>query len=393
MPNISQFFKGDTRKKNRKIFVGPSSNVTWTAPPSTTEVDVHVWGGGGDGHTSSAAKNAGGGGGYVGNTFAVVGGSTVVISCGAPGGTSTAVVTNPNGPSTLTATGGYPGYSPTPAPNYGVGGSGSHSLHPAEPTAYVFTANGGNSRVTSLKSTPQCTNSAGGGGAGFIYGPGGDSGSVPTNVPDNGQHPTAPGNQGQGGGGFRGDGGWAGRGQPSFPYKEVGGAGGGFMPADGNGARPEPGAGNGVNFGGAGIDGRYMVYSQLGQSDSGGSDWFYLEDINGMGGSSGQHMLSVTSSPTGIQYRSEMFANKGLAGGGGAGAQPQMSFGGPGNGGPGKGGDGGIFGGGGGGTGNGTDYRAGNGGLAGGGGGGRGTDHPQPTIAGLGGAGCVILYW
>tara|TARA_B100000085_G_scaffold257255_1_gene258418 strand:- start:83 stop:493 length:411 start_codon:yes stop_codon:yes gene_type:complete len=136
-----------------------------------------------------------------------------------------------------------------------------------------------------------------------------------------------------------------------------------------------------------------MVYSQLGQSESGSSDWFYLEDINGMGGSSGQHMLSVTSSPTGIQYRSEMFANKGLAGGGGAGAQPQMSFGGPGNGGPGKGGDGGIFGGGGGGTGNGTDYRAGNGGLAGGGGGGRGTDHPQPTIAGLGGAGCVILYW
>ena len=31
MSNISQFFKGDTRKKNRKIFVGPGSNVTWTA--------------------------------------------------------------------------------------------------------------------------------------------------------------------------------------------------------------------------------------------------------------------------------------------------------------------------------------------------------------------------
>ena len=82
--SIFQFFKGDTRKKIGKFFVGPSSNVTWTAPPSTTEVDVHVWGGGGDGNTSSAAKNAGGGGGYVGNTFAI-GGSTVVISCGAPG--------------------------------------------------------------------------------------------------------------------------------------------------------------------------------------------------------------------------------------------------------------------------------------------------------------------
>jgi len=51
------------------------------------------------------------------------------------------------------------------------------------------------------------------------------------------------------------------------------------------------------------------------------------------------------------------------------------------------------FGGGGGASADGTEFRAGNGGLAGGGGGGRGTDHPQPTIAGLGGAGCVILYW
>ena len=76
MSNISQFFKGDTRKKNRKIFAG-NQTVIWTAPSQTSEVDVHVWGGGGNGSTSASAKFAGGGGGYTGNTFVVGAGTTI----------------------------------------------------------------------------------------------------------------------------------------------------------------------------------------------------------------------------------------------------------------------------------------------------------------------------
>ena len=51
----------------------------------------------------------GGGGGYVGNTFAVVGGtSTVVVSCWCSlRAHSTATITKSNGPSALTATGAY----------------------------------------------------------------------------------------------------------------------------------------------------------------------------------------------------------------------------------------------------------------------------------------------
>ena len=118
MSNISQFFKGDTRKKNRKIFAGKQT-VVWTAPSQTSEVDVHVWGGGGDGSAHPSAKHGGGGGGYTSNTFVVGAGSTILISVGSTASSSAATITNPVGVSTLTSTGGYPSYNPTPSPIIG----------------------------------------------------------------------------------------------------------------------------------------------------------------------------------------------------------------------------------------------------------------------------------
>ena len=220
MSNISQFFKGDTRKKNRKIFVGPSSNVTWTAPPSTTEVDVHVWGGGGDGHTSSAAKNAGGGGGYVGNTFAVIGGTTVVISCGAHWGNIHCSSYESK----------WCFYINFPLVDIQVTLLHQHLimvrvdlvviLYTQQNQLRMYLLQMVEIRVTSLKSTPQCVNGAGG----VVL----DSYMVLVEIVDQihltfqitAPHPTAPANQGQGGGGFEVtvDGGF--RGPTSFQYKE-----------------------------------------------------------------------------------------------------------------------------------------------------------------------------
>jgi|TARA_Y100000022_G_scaffold165591_1_gene149909 hypothetical protein len=393
MSNISQFFKGDTRKKNRKIFIGPSSNVTWTAPPNTSEIDVHVWGGGGHGggqQSNNAFRQGGGGGGYTSNTFVVIGGSTVVVSVGATAGTSTAVITNPVGVSTLTSTGGTPGYPGEPAPNRGNGGSGSHTLHPAEPTAYVFTANGGDGRTSLPANAPSSVQGgsypSGGGGAGFIYGPGGHGGQIPKSVYPS---PIFPSNykthSGTGGGGIRGNGGF-GRAYEPPTNSGVGGGGGGFM--DGGQAGTQTVEGQ-LALGGAGLDGQKM---SNGMDDTMLSvdSWFYLEDIQGYGGSSGSTW--VFNSPSPGSYPEVHYARPGLAGGGGGGAPSDDNptalnrvIG---------GGDGGIFGGGGGGS---DNSWGGRGGFAGGGGGGRyvnSTDHiGGSNFSGAGGMGIIIIYY
>ena len=134
------------------------------------------------------------------------------MSAGATAGTSTAVITNPNGPSTLTATGGVPGGPYSPSPTRGNGGSGSHSLHPAEPTAYVFTASGGHARNSGPEWPAPVRNEhapSGGGGAGFIYGPGGNGGYVPNHYGP--QYPSIPSQKlaaSPGGGGIKGNGGF-----------------------------------------------------------------------------------------------------------------------------------------------------------------------------------------
>ena len=394
MSNISQFFKGDTRKKNRKIFLGPGSNVTWTAPPSTSEIEVHVWGGGGHGGAGSPGegKEGGGGGGYVGNTFQVIGGSTVVVSAGATANTSTAVITNPNGPSTLTATGGTPGGPYVPAPTRGNAGSGSYSLHPAEPTAYVFTASGGHSRNSGpdWPAPVQAENApSGGGGAGFIYGPGGNGGYVPNHFGP--QYPAIPSQKlsaSPGGGGIKGRGGFTLAASP-FPNGAggIGGAGGGFMDGDDAGF---DNTWSQLAFGGAGISGRFMG-SKGEMSGTDNDTWFYLEDIDGIGGSSGSDFVFTGNpgNPTPEWDHPEVkYAKNGLAGGGGAGAPST-------NGvyvrnGRLQGGHGGIFGGGGGGGSNGI---GGNGGYGGGGGGGAFSSFHSDAFSGKGGAGIVIIYY
>lgn len=391
MSNISQFFKGDTRKKNRKIFVGPSSNVTWTAPPSTSEIEVHVWGGGGHGGAASPGEGheGGGGGGYVGNTFQVVGGSTVVVSAGAAAGTSTAVITNPNGASTLTATGGVPGGPYAPEPTRGNAGSGSYSLHPAEPTVCVFTASGGVSRNSGpdWPQSQRCYNApSGGGGAGFIYGPGGNGGVVPGYFAP--QYPSGlPSSQlraSPGGGGIKGDGGYALAVSP-YPFAPggIGGAGGGFMNGDHGGL---DGCRSQIAFGGAGISGRFMTKEGTISGNNSVDAWFYLEDIDGIGGSSGSDFKRFGNpSP---EYPQVTYAKNGLAGGGGAGfpSNNNLSV----NYGRIQAGHGGIFGGGGGGGSNGI---GGNGGFGGGGGGGRYSSFGNYSFSGEGGSGIVIIYY
>ena len=393
MSNISQFFKGDTRKKNRKIFAGNQS-VIWTAPPNASEVDVHVWGGGGHGSSGGPGNGegqaGGGGGGYTGNTFIVGAGTTIGVSVGATAGTSTATITNPIGVSTLTSTGGNPG-NPS-SPNRGEGGAGSYNLHPSEPTDYIFTANGGDAALYAFPPSapsPIRTQSwpTGGGGAGFIYGPGGNSGHIPGPLysPNIYGNPVTPKKAVgcPGGGGFRGHGGFSLGFDPPFA-NACGGAGGGFMPGSSAGNQDSHRT---YVYGGAGISGFSMAPGH--RDNLPDVEWFYLEDIQGYGGAGGYDELDGGSPGSGpINY-----AKNGYAGGGGAGqnSQPQSFSEDRGRMG---GGDGGMFGGGGGGN---PGGMGGNGGFAGGGGGGRyptGRGSTQPTsVSGHGGEGIIIIYY
>ena len=241
------------------------------------------------------------------------------------------------------------------------------------PTDSSFTASGG----ASIKIEQADGNGCGGGGAGFIYGNGGNSGERPAAFH---QYPSTAGRGGTGGGGFKGNGGWS---RIPGPV-DCGGAGGGFMPAPIGSAGPgSPQSVQPVSYGGAGISGAFQ--SILNGATASAKNWFHLEDIDGVGGASGQVYRTGDTSTGNFIYA----ANPGYAGGGGAG-QPRFNEAGNQKGlGPMTAGHGGIFGGGGGGT---MDGGGGNGGYAGGGGGGS-KAIGGPAISGTGGEGIVILYW
>ena len=253
----------------------------------------------------------------------------------------------------------------------------------------VFTANGGSGRTAVPSNGPVSVQDgsypSGGGGAGFIYGPGGNGGQIPKSVFPS---PTFPSNYktyaGSGGGGIRGNGGFSRAYNPPANIG-VGGGGGGFM--DGGQAGTQSIEGQ-LALGGAGLDGQQM---SNGMDDTMLSvdSWFYLEDIQGYGGSSGSTW--VFNSPNPGSYPEVHYARPGLAGGGGGGAPSDNN--------PAAlnvvvgGGDGGIFGGGGGGS---DNSWGGRGGFAGGGGGGRyvnSTDHIGGDYSGAGGMGIIIIYY
>ena len=127
MSNISQFFaQRHERKKNRKIFVGPQSNITWKVPATTSEIDVHVWGGGGSAEAAGGVRyQGGGGGGYASHTnLSVSGGNLLSINVGNQANDSIVVVNTPVGISTLTGYAGGSGNNSNPYVSGGNGGAG-----------------------------------------------------------------------------------------------------------------------------------------------------------------------------------------------------------------------------------------------------------------------------
>lgn len=355
MSVVSQFYTTSStqKKQNRRIFIGPAS-VTWQVPPGVTEVEVHCWGGGGNGVTATPAPshNGGGGGGYVTHVYPVSGGTdSLSITIGGQGGTSSVNIPTQGPTSPITATGGTPGFT-------GASGSGSFSIAAGVNTSRTFAAQGGIGGRGSLT----FGSGGGGGGAGFIYGPGGNGGDL---LGD----PLIPlgTNIGAAGGGIK---------SPGFSvisrYSPLGSAGGGFLPAPATN----------TYLGGAGVSGKVnygIMPSPVGAPAVAGSflenssEWFYLDEIDGRGGS----IVYGATQGTGPQA----YIQAGAGGGGCGGSNGAIA-------GVGNGQRGGIFGGGGGGGTNnpGGGTIGGDGGFAAGGGGGAGA-------GGVGGAGIVIIYW
>lgn len=166
MSAVSQFLSsgggGGSGKINRRIFVGPQT-TTWTCPETTTLVEVHCWGGGGNG----ATPGSGGGGGYAAHEYKVNGNSVFNITVGGVGAASSVSCPSLTPTSPISATGGSPGGSTR------AGGTGTVSIGPGQPTAFTMTASGGSGAVDGGFG-------AGGGSAGFIYGPGGPGATVPS---------------------------------------------------------------------------------------------------------------------------------------------------------------------------------------------------------------------
>jgi hypothetical protein len=384
MSSISQFFKNNDRKKNRKIFAG-TQTTTWQVPSNASELEVHVWGGGGNGRAAGGAggtgqeRLGGGGGGYSSHTFVVTDVDSLSITIGSnpnaqedSGGTSTVVVTQPIGTSTLTSTGGKNGQHPSPGTS--AGGSGSISLAGGVPADSSFTACGGISRFA-ITAPLASTGASGGGGAGFIYGPGGRGGQKP-----NALYPGCPNSAGAGGGGIKGDGG----GTTSAGPQSGGGGGGGFMSASTSAGAPGAGVPGSFAIGGAGVSGQ--VQNSMGNASA--KEWFYLDEVDGVGGSSG----AVADDGFNPSIFIKESAFPGFAGGGGGGMPSTVTCNLSGMG-PLAAGNGGIFGGGGGGNGS-FGITGGAGGYAGGGGGGYASSVDGNTlVSGKGGEGIVILYW
>lgn len=125
--------------KNRLIFTGSQTNTSWPVPEGTTEVWVHVWGGGGGARGNVDCGAGGGGGGYARAAVVVTDSDTLSITVGGNGGTSS--ISSPTIPGlSVSATGGA---SAVGLATGGLGGSGSVTLSPTNPTYYCFNAPGG----------------------------------------------------------------------------------------------------------------------------------------------------------------------------------------------------------------------------------------------------------
>ena len=291
-----------SKKLNRKIFLGtePGDGVpvtyNWAAPLETTEVEIHVWGAGGRAVQTSPVNYSGGsGGGYASGVFnfnsstdslTIEVGTACTAGASGPAGISSSYVyvNQPRGTSTLIGGGAIPGVNPgTP----GVVGEGSYILAPGISTARMFTANGGSGGEEDI---------AGGGAAGFIYGPGGAGGAA------NGTGDDAFAS----GGGIRGDGTGVTDATPPFGLSVDAG---GFYPA---------GSGGGGFSGAAG--------GPPTQS------WFYLEDIAGDGSAGGAGAGERYNTPGG-PVRAGIFGGGGISNISGPGAEDAIGLGGYGGGG------------------------------------------------------------
>ena len=274
-----------SKKLNRKIFLGtePGDGVpvtyNWSAPVETTEVEIHVWGAGGRAIIGGTKNYGGSGGGYASGVFdfnsttdslTIEVGTACTSGVSGPAGinTSYVYVNQPIGVSTLIGGGAIPGADPSID---GAVGEGSYILAAGLSTSRMFTANGGAGGEGPSQSVS-------GGGAGFIYGPGG-----------NGAQLAAGDELFVSGGGIRGDG--KGASDPTPPISITVDSGG-FYPAE---------------QGGGGFSGA-----------AGGpptQSWFYLEDIAGDG--------SVGGAGAGERYDNGAI-RAGVFGGGG-GADPPSS--------------------------------------------------------------------
>lgn len=143
MSNVTQFFPGGAGGGARQIryaLTGPATQ-TWTAPPSisVSEVLVICVGGGGNGAQSgncpfspgSSSSGGGGSGAIAGYLYPVVAGTTISLTAGGVGGTSSANNPGPS-PVPISATGGSAGSQGAgcDASNPGVGGAGGVASTP-----------------------------------------------------------------------------------------------------------------------------------------------------------------------------------------------------------------------------------------------------------------------
>ena len=255
MSNISQFFKGDSRKKNRKIFHGTNNvAIYWKPPEGVTEVEVHCWGGGGAGQPRSGVSGHGGaGGGYVTHVYPVTPADHFSITVGAQAGTSSVSVPTQSPGSPISATGGE-NANTSSVP---IGGSGAYTIAAGVSTARTFKADGGNGSA----------GLGGGGAAGSPFGNG-----------RNGLY---------GGGGIGG----------AASY------GGGGTSGDGN-----------QYHGGNGKTGVSIASTEFSATSVGNDDWFYVDEILGAGGPSA---WASGNYPDPMVSQKKLGANGSAGGGGG----------------------------------------------------------------------------
>lgn len=173
MSNITQFFNttgSNGGRTKREHFVGPAS-VTWTAPPTTTEVEVHCWGGGGSGVNYNGG---GGGGGYVRHIYPVVAGNILSITVGGTAGTSSVSCPSQSPTSPISASGGSSSSAGGYYPAGGTGGTGTFSIAVGVSTSYTRSYSGGSggTGLYNVVTGPMHMIGGGGGASGTPYGNG-----------------------------------------------------------------------------------------------------------------------------------------------------------------------------------------------------------------------------